>query len=64
MLTLCSLSICRLGIFFRFGPVNGKISSFDTSAKIIGLVWSYALSLSLPPLFGWGRYVPEISGLG
>lgn len=23
------------------------------------LVWVYALSLSLPPLFNWGRYGPE-----
>ena len=27
-------------------------------------IWFYSLALSLPPLFGWGRYVPELSGLG
>ena len=64
MFTLCSLSLCRLGNFFRVGPLNGKVSSFQTAAKILVVVWLCALSLSLPPLIGWGRYVPEMSGLG
>ena len=38
--------------------------SFHTTTKILRLIWLYALALSLPPLFGWGRYVPELSGLG
>ena len=24
--------------------------------------WSYSLALSLPPLVGWGRFTPEVSG--
>ena len=64
MFTLCSLSLCRLGNFFRVGPLNGKVSSFYTAAKILLTVWLCAFSLSLPPLMGWGRYVPEMSGLG
>ena len=24
----------------------------------------YSFSLSIPPLLGWGRYIPEMSGLG
>ena len=64
MLTLCALSVCRLGNFFNFGPVNGRITTFPTAGKILIVIWMYASCLSLPPLLGWGRYVPEISGMG
>lgn len=37
-----------------------KLSVLDRHAVILAsFVWIYALSLSLPPLFGWGSYGPE-----
>ena len=63
MLTLCVLSICRYNSIFRFGNVTENVSSFKRAVTIICVIWMYSFALSLPPLFGWGRYVPEISGL-
>ena len=64
MLTLCALSISRMGSFVPICGLDGKISSFSTCRKIITAIWLYSLVLSLPPVFGWGSYVPELSGLG
>ena len=64
MLTLCALSISRMGSFVPICCLDGKVSSFSTCRKIITAIWLYSLVLSLPPVFGWGSYVPELSGLG
>ena len=64
MMTLCVLSVIRLGSFYPFGCINGKITSYYTTGKIIFVIWIWALIISVPPLFSWGNYVPEISGLG
>ena len=61
--SLCVLSVCRFGSIFRFGNTSENVSSHGQAAKIILGIWLYSLGLSLPPLFGWGRYVPELSGL-
>ena len=29
------------------------------SVFLIGFCWTYAIGWSLPPFFGWGRYIPE-----
>ena len=64
MLTLCTLSIGRMASFYNIGPLNGKVTKYYTALKIVLSIWAYSLALSLPPLAGWGRYVPELSGLG
>ena len=64
MLTLAALSLNRMLAFIPLCNFDGKITSFAAAAKIVCLIWLYALALSLPPVFGWGRYLPEISGLG
>ena len=48
----------------RFPRSSGGDLSFNTISKFIFLIWMYALALSIPPVFGWGRYVPELSGVG
>ena len=48
---------------FKFLLHRSRLTHVTTIIIII-LIWLYALALSLPPIFGWGRYVPEISGLG
>jgi hypothetical protein len=53
-----------MGCFFNIGPMNGKVNTFWAATKIVLSIWVYSLALSLPPLLGWGRYVPELSGLG
>ena len=64
ILTLCALSICRYGRVFHFGNITETVSSFHVATAIISFIWVYSFCLSIPPLFGWGRYIPEISGLG
>ena len=64
MLTLCVLSVCRLSSFLHAGFMNGNIPTNSVAIKLIFTIWLYAFSLSSPPIFGWGRYAPEISGLG
>ena len=64
LLTLTGLSVCRMAAFVPIRGWDGKLSSFQSSVKFITFVWVYSLTLALPPLFGWGRYVPELSGLG
>ena len=64
MLTQGVLSVCRLSNFVHTGLILGHIPSYSIAIKIILIVWLYACSLSLPPVFGWGNYTPEMSGLG
>ena len=64
ILTICVLSVLGYGSVFRLSSKIGKVQSLRTVTRIIGIIWIYALALSLPPLFGWGKYVPELSGLG
>ena len=64
MMTLSALSLNRMMCFVNIGDCDGKISSYVSATKIISCVWLYSMALSLPPVFGWGRYLPEISGLG
>ncbi|KAK0091719.1 hypothetical protein PV326_002788 [Microctonus aethiopoides] len=40
-----------------------KAFSIKTAAFSAGVVWIYALSMSLPPLFGWGKYGPEAANI-
>jgi hypothetical protein len=64
MMTLSALSLNRMMCFVSIGNYDGKLSSYMSATKILGFVWLYSLALSIPPVFGWGKYLPEISGLG
>ena len=64
MMTLCVLSIARMKNFLYAGRISGKVSSYHEAFKIITIIWLLSLVLTLPPLLGWGRYIPEFSGLG
>ena len=64
ILTICTLAIFGYGSIFQFGVRHRKARSIGTVSFILLSIWLYSLSLSLPPLFGWGKYVPELSGLG
>jgi hypothetical protein len=50
--------------FLYGGRIAGKVSSFYEASKIVLVLWILSAALSVPPLLGWGRYVPEFSGLG
>ena len=39
------------------------MSSGLTPFIVIAIVWAMALSLALPPIFGWSYYTPESGGL-
>ena len=64
ILTICTLSICRYESILQFDKSYEKVTSHKKSLQIISFIWIYSLALSFPPVIGWGRYVPEISGLG
>ena len=64
ILTICTLSICRYESILQFDKSFEKVTSNKKSLLIISFIWIYSLIISIPPLLGWGRYVPEISGLG
>ncbi|XP_059087850.1 rhodopsin-like [Tigriopus californicus] len=59
--TLAVLSMQRYLILSR--PEKFKISSYSTSGLIVILIWLYTLTVSVPPFFGWGEFVPETSGM-
>jgi hypothetical protein len=29
----------------------------------LGLIWTAAMAMALPPLLHWGHYIPEVSGI-
>lgn len=64
ILTISTLSVCRYESILQFDKSYEKVTSHRTSLIIICLIWIYSLCISVPPLLGWGRYVPEVSGLG
>ena len=61
--TICALSVFRYGSIFHYGNFEENVPSVRAAMKVIVGVWMYAMALSLPPLFGWGRYTPDQSGL-
>ena len=62
--TLCLLSFMGYGSVLRFHKNSTQDPSMHTIYKLLFITWLYAFCLSLPPLFGWGRYAPELSGVG
>ena len=64
ILTISTLSVCRYESILQFDKSYEKVTSHKTSLSIICIIWLYSFSISVPPLLGWGRYVPEVSGLG
>ena len=48
--------LCR-----KTGNISGHRCG-PTVPMMILFSWSYSLALSLPPLVGWGRFTPEVSG--
>jgi len=39
--------------------VSGKPLTFGKAGAMIVFVYAYAIGISIPPLVGWGRYIPE-----
>ena len=42
--------------------MNGVGGKPLTGGKAIGFIlfaWTYAVGWSIPPFFGWGKYIPE-----
>lgn len=59
--TLAVLSIQRLLTILDGNTY--KITTYSSAFFIIASIWAYALCLSLPPFFGFGKYVVESSGM-
>lgn len=39
--------------------VSGKPLTFGKAMGMIAFIWAYSIGVSIPPLFGWGAYIPE-----
>jgi len=39
--------------------VGGKPLTFGKAAAICAFIWIYSIGISIPPFFGWGKYIPE-----
>jgi len=39
--------------------VSGKPLTFGKATAIVLFIWAYGIGISIPPLFGWGRFIPE-----
>ncbi len=61
METLVVLSVQRL--LCVTCPSYLKHLSFRRVCRLVLGIWLVVLGISVPPLTGWGRYVPETSGL-
>eukprot|EP00095_Tigriopus_kingsejongensis_P002849 snap_masked-scaffold442_size170051-processed-gene-0.6 protein:Tk02849 transcript:snap_masked-scaffold442_size170051-processed-gene-0.6-mRNA-1 annotation:"hypothetical protein TcasGA2_TC007259" len=59
--TLATLSVQRYMTLLC--PERFKISSYSTSGFMVVSIWLYTFTVSVPPFFGWGEFVPETSGL-
>ncbi|KAA0204025.1 MWS opsin, partial [Hyalella azteca] len=55
--TLVFISYDRYNVIVK--GVGGKPLSFGKAMMCLVFVWGYATAISLPPFFGWGRYIPE-----
>lgn len=44
-------------------PFRNNTLSFGRIKLTVALIWGYALALTVPPLFGWGEYVPEAANI-
>jgi hypothetical protein len=42
---------------------KGSVSSHRTALTLLLSSWILSLLLALPPLFGWGAYLPESAGI-
>lgn len=60
---LCSICTMAVISFDRYNViVKGMSGVRMTSGKSVLLIlfcWAYAIGWSLPPFFGWGKYIPE-----
>ena len=59
--TLMALSIQRC--FYVYDPAYASINGSECASVLLGIIWTLASAISLPPLFGWSEFVPESSGL-
>lgn len=55
--TLVFISYDRYNVIVH--GVAGTPLSFTKSALFLVFIWGYSTAVSLPPFFGWGRYIPE-----
>lgn len=58
-------SLCSL-VFITFDRYNvivhgvsGKPLTFTKAMVMVIFVWAYSIGISIPPFFGWGKYIPE-----
>ncbi|BES93074.1 7 transmembrane receptor (rhodopsin family) [Nesidiocoris tenuis] len=59
--TLTALAIERYLIISR--PLNRRALSRRSAVTVVAGVWVYSLTLTVPPLMGWGEYGPEAANI-
>jgi hypothetical protein len=46
-----------------FFNLKGRLNSRVVVYCLIVLSWVWSIIISLPPLFGWSKFVPESNGM-
>ena len=59
--TLATLSVHRLMSVKNVS--QGMIGSCTKALAVVIFIWAYTCTISIPPFFGIGAYVPETSGM-
>jgi hypothetical protein len=59
--TLAMLSVHRLMSVKNIQ--RAKIATYSNVLALILFIWLYTLTISVPPFFGFGAFVPETSGM-
>ena len=42
---------------------DGMLNSRQTTVMLVLVSWIISLVLAIPPLIGWGQYLPESAGI-
>jgi hypothetical protein len=55
-----------LKIYYIYIMFQGKMRYLilrQRAVTMVGCSWVWSVSLSLPPIIGWGQYLPEGNGM-
>ena len=59
--TIMSVEIANIYTIFQ-GKMR-YLTLRQRAVTMVGCSWVWSVSLSLPPLIGWGQYLPEGNGM-
>ena len=66
MLLNNKVTVIFVEIFYIYIILQGKMRYLTLRQRAVAMVgcsWVWSVSLSFPPLIGWGQYLPEANGM-